>query len=78
MYISNDTDAVSEFEFRKALELLKFVEEPYEMQQKIWCTAILQDTWSHYDVNAPTNALQKLIFFKLVELCFVLGKSDYH
>lgn len=73
LYIAEENvSSEIEMDLRKSLELTKFFEDPYEMRHKIWCAAILRDKWLYYDVNAPLNTLQKLVFFKLVDLCVML------
>lgn len=32
----------------------------------------MKDSWSGYDVNQPLETMQNLIFFKLIDLCFLL------
>lgn len=74
MYVSNENPSSNDEDFRKALELLNFVENPTEMKMKIWCAAILKDPWNDYDMNSPMDSLDKMIFFKLLSLCFFYGK----
>lgn len=61
-------------EFRKALELVKFTDDPLETRYKIWCSTILRDAWVKYDSKAPLNTIRKTLFFKLAEICFHLGE----
>lgn len=68
----------TEEDFRRALELLPYVSEGQgqgevlEWRHKIWCAAILKDSWTTLDLNSPDKSLQKLTFFKLVECCYLL------
>lgn len=64
----------TEAEYRNALELLAYVDDVGEVRHKIWCAAILRDDWSSYNINAPQEDLQNMLFFKLVDLCFFMGK----
>lgn len=64
----------NEADYRRALELLAFVEDAVEVRHKIWCAAILRDDWTTYNINAPQENLQNMLFFKLVDLCFFMGK----
>lgn len=75
LYISEENSQANEEDFRKALELLRFVEFREESRIKIWCAAILRDSWSDYDVNQPLDTMQNLIFFKLIDLCFLLDRD---
>lgn len=75
LYIAEENEAANEFDFRKALELLNYMEEPYEIRHKIWCAAILRDNWTNYDTNHAIAYLQNLLFVKLIELCHLMGKA---
>lgn len=72
--ISEENESVNEFEFRKALELLNYIDEPYEVRHRIWSAAILRDNWTAYDTNNAVDYLQNLLFFKLVEVCHLMGE----
>lgn len=72
MYIAEENLQATEEDFRKALELLKYVEYSEESRMKIWCAAILRDNWSDYDENALLDTMQGMIFFRLVDLCYLL------
>lgn len=43
-------------------------------RNEIWCKAITKDNWTELDSNAPLDAIQDLLFFRLAELCITLGK----
>lgn len=75
IYISEDNENPSEVDYRKALELLEYVEEPLEYRHKIWCGAIKNDSWVDYNMNSPLDALQDLLFFKLIDLCYILDNE---
>ncbi|XP_055536307.1 nuclear pore complex protein Nup133 [Wyeomyia smithii] len=72
LFIADEYNKSSEAEFRKALELLDFVEEPMEVRHKIWCAAIMRDSWDSYNRNAPLDTMQNMMFFRLIDLCFIL------
>lgn len=72
LLVSDENEQGSEEDFRRALELLPYVEDALEARHKIWCGAILRDNWTAIDLRAPEKALQKLTFFKLVECCYLL------
>ncbi|XP_053688434.1 nuclear pore complex protein Nup133 isoform X2 [Sabethes cyaneus] len=72
LFIADEYNKSSEAEFRKALELLDFVEEPMEVRHKIWCAAILRDNWEDYNRNAPLDTMQNMMFFRLIDLCYIL------
>lgn len=64
----------TEYDYRKALELLMYVDDSIDVRHKIWCNAILRDNWTSYNANAPLDELQNMMLFKLIDLCFMLGK----
>ncbi|XP_049818107.1 nuclear pore complex protein Nup133 isoform X2 [Aethina tumida] len=76
LYISSEYTDATEVEFRSALEMLKYITD-YELRQelnvKIWCNAILRDTWDYKNLNEPMAVLQSTLFFKIIELCLALG-----
>lgn len=72
LYIADEYSKSSETEFRKALELLDFVEDPIEVRHKIWCAAILRDNWEDYNRSAPLDTMQGMMFFRLIDLCYIL------
>jgi nuclear pore complex protein Nup133 len=80
LYVSPDNSLASEAEFRKALELLTYVDEDDvdDVRHKIWCAAILRDSWinCHSDETA-TEFIAGTMFFKLIDMChFLDGNLD--
>ncbi|KAI8045319.1 nuclear pore complex protein Nup133 [Drosophila gunungcola] len=71
--IAEENDTATEVEFRKALEILSYVEQPYEMRHKIWCAAIKRDNWTDYDPNNAVDYMQKLLFFRIIEISQLMG-----
>lgn len=57
------------------MELLRYVENPEDCQIKIWCAAILKDDWEDYLPDAPLDKMQNMMFFKLIDLCYLLDGS---
>ncbi|XP_034112581.1 nuclear pore complex protein Nup133 [Drosophila albomicans] len=76
LYIAEENDAATEVEFRKALELLTYVDQPYDMRHKIWCAAIRRDNWTDYDTNNAIEYIQKLLFFRIIELSQMMGQES--
>lgn len=75
LYISDDYTTATEIEFRKALELLEYIDDSLEYRQKIWCAAILRDNWLAFNMDSPLDKINETLFFKLVELCFMLDNE---
>lgn len=77
LYICNEYSDATELEFKKALDILTFVNEEElreELHLKIWRSAILRDSWNFMNLDSPLEVLQGTLFFKLIELSMVLGK----
>lgn len=75
LYISEEYTKASEIEFRKALELLVFVDDSLEYRNKIWCAAIKRDNWLNVNMDAPLDKIHETFFYKLVELCYMLDSE---
>lgn len=76
LYICTEYKDAGEVEFKKALELLQYInneELREELNLKIWRSAILRDSWNLGNVDAPLEILQHTLFFKVVDLAVVLG-----
>jgi len=58
------------------LELLSYVEQPYDMRHKIWCAAIKRDNWTDYDPNNAVHYMQKLLFYKIIEISHLMGNDS--
>lgn len=72
LYISEEYTTATEVEFRKALELLLFIEDSFEYRNKIWSAAIKRDDWINANMDAPLDKITESLFYKLVELCYML------
>nr|CAD7413843.1 unnamed protein product [Timema cristinae] len=73
--ICDDNQSANEYDFKKALDLLKYVPDDLdrsELGHQIWCKSILRDDWTNADVNSPIDTVQKTIFFKIVDLIGVM------
>ncbi|XP_059618907.1 nuclear pore complex protein Nup133 [Phlebotomus argentipes] len=75
LYISEENEGATEYDFRKALEMLQFVEDNQTVRHKIWCAAILRDSWTNYDMNDPLNDMQDMMFFKLIDCCHLRDEN---
>lgn len=72
LYISDEYTTATEVEFRKALELLPFVDDSLEYRNKIWSSAIRRNNWLDVNMDVPLDKVSETYFFKLVELCYLL------
>lgn len=75
LYISEEYTKASEVEFRKALELLNYVDDGLEYRNKIWCASIKRDDWLNVNMDAPLDKINETLFYKLVELCYMLDSE---
>jgi len=46
------------------------------MRHKIWCAAIKRDNWTDYDPNNGVDYMQKLLFFKIIEISQLMGHES--
>lgn len=77
LYICNEYADAGELEFKKALDILQFVDNDElreELYLKIWRSAILRDSWDYKNLDAPLEILQGTLFFRLVDLSIALGE----
>lgn len=74
LFIADENTDVTEEDYQKALSLTPFVEDPLDIKHKIWCSAILRDTWDSYNVNAPLETVQHFMLYKFIDLCLILCK----
>lgn len=75
LYISEDYTTSTEIEFRKAIELLAYVDDAIDFRNEIWCSAIKKDNWFDINMDAPFDKIRETTFYKLVELCYILDNS---
>lgn len=74
MYICDENVLANELDFKKALDLLNFLENPEERESRrlrIWARAILRDAWTQFDTDNVLQSISGTIFFKIIE--FSLG-----
>lgn len=72
LLVAVEHEEANEYDFQKALALVPFTEDPADVNHKIWCSAVLRNSWDSYNINAPQDTLQNLLFFKLVDQCFFM------
>ncbi|XP_062502750.1 nuclear pore complex protein Nup133-like [Corticium candelabrum] len=72
-YTSPDLNpSASEYDFKKALDLVTCVaDEDIDIDQlslRIWCRAILRNSWSEMEGVEPVASLRETLFFRIVKL----------
>ncbi|EFA05993.1 Nuclear pore complex protein Nup133-like Protein [Tribolium castaneum] len=81
LYICKEYTEAAELEFKKALDLLNFIDDEelrQEMSLKIWRYALLRDAWQHQNLDSPMEILQHKLFFKLVDLAMDLEGDGWN
>lgn len=77
LYTSEDNIDANEYDFKKALDLLDYVEEKDEkasLKLRIWARAAKRDQWDIIGKN-PEQQVQEMVFFKLMDLVHFMGDS---
>ncbi|RZC40660.1 nuclear pore complex protein Nup133 [Asbolus verrucosus] len=81
LYTCKEFREAGELEFKKALDLLAFVDDDelrQELSLKIWRCALLRDLWDHKNLDSPLEILQNKLFFKLVDLAMILDGDGWN
>ncbi|XP_066258897.1 nuclear pore complex protein Nup133 [Euwallacea similis] len=76
LYINTHYVDAKELEFRKALDVISFIEddnERAELTLQVWRAALLRDTWNFPNLDNPLDCLRETLFFKLVDISVYLG-----
>ncbi|CAH0728191.1 unnamed protein product, partial [Brenthis ino] len=76
MYIDSDSPSLTEYDYKKALDLTDFVpdmERRDELRLRVWCACIRRDDWSQARMDAPADALRDIMFFRLIDLVHLMG-----
>lgn len=75
LYTSEDNVVGYEYDFKKALDLLEYVEPEEDkaaLKLRIWARAAKRDQWDTVGKN-PEQQVQETIFFKLMDLAHFMG-----
>lgn len=78
LYTSDDNIDANEYDFKKALDLLEYVEQEDEkvsLKLQTWARAAKRDQWDTLGKN-PEQQVQETIFFKLMDLAHFTGMSS--
>ncbi|XP_067845644.1 nuclear pore complex protein Nup133 isoform X2 [Heptranchias perlo] len=76
LYISDDNTGANEYDFKKALDLLEFVEKEEgldadfdinTLKLEIFCQAIQRDDWSFDAKDNPVEAAKETILIRIIE-----------
>ncbi|EFN82872.1 nuclear pore complex protein Nup133 isoform X2 [Harpegnathos saltator] len=75
LYTSNENVIANEYDFKKALDLLDYVEQEEDklsLKLQIWARAARRNQWNTVDKN-PEQQVQETLFFKLMDLVYFMG-----
>ena len=79
LYVGEENVDADHIDFKKALDLLDFVnledEEKLNIWLHIWCRSIMKNTWTDIDKDNPLESVRDTVFFRLVEFAFMQGKD---
>lgn len=78
MYICDENVLANELDFKKALDLLNYLEDFEERESqrlRIWAKAILRDAWTQFDTDNVLQSINGTIFFKIIE--YALGTGTF-
>lgn len=78
MYICDENVLANELDFKKALDLLRYVEDAHERESRrsrIWAKAILRDAWTTFDTDNVLSSVSSTVFFKIVEFSLSTGNG---
>jgi len=73
LLISEENESITETDYLKALELIYYTDDSIDSRHKIWCAAILRDSWFDIDMNNPMDQMENMMFFKLIDLCYFMN-----
>jgi len=77
LYVGEENVDADYIDFKKALDLLNFVDlsedERVQIWLHIWCRSILKNTWTDIDKDNPLDSVRDTVFFRLVEFALMQG-----
>lgn len=77
LYTCEENEVANEYDFKKALDLLDFVEQEEEkasLKLRIWARVARRDKWDIVTKN-PEQQVQDTMFFKLMDLTHFMGRK---
>lgn len=78
MYICDENILANELDFKKALDLLHYIDDADErdaLRLTIWARSILRDAWTQLDTDSVLQSISSTVFFKIIDFCLTTGKS---
>lgn len=79
MYICDENVLANELDFKKALDLLHYVDDADErdtLRLNIWARSILRDVWTQLDTDSVLQSISGTVFFKIIDFTLNTGGQD--
>ena len=76
MYISDENTLANELDFKKALDLLNFVEDSEHrdtLKARVWAKAILRDAWTQLDTDDVLHSIRSTLFYRIIDFSMSAG-----
>ena len=70
MYICDENVLANELDFKKALDLLHYiddVEERDSLRLSVWARSILRDAWTTLDTDSVLQPITSTVFYKIID-----------
>ena len=78
MYICDENVLANELDFKKALDLLHYIDDADErdsLRLTVWARGILRDAWTLLDTDSVLQSISSTVFFKIIDFCLTTGKE---
>ncbi|XP_045537978.1 nuclear pore complex protein Nup133 [Papilio machaon] len=76
LYIESESEALTEYDYKKALDLTDFIEEPElreELRLQVWCACAVRARWEELGSEAAAGALRDTALYRLADLVHLMG-----
>ncbi|XP_068619405.1 nuclear pore complex protein Nup133 [Battus philenor] len=76
LYIDSESKSLTEYDFKKALDLTEFIEDPEEREHlrlQVWCACVQRDEWEELASEAAAEALRGTLLYRLADLVHLMG-----
>lgn len=86
MFVMSSGNGLTEYDYSRALGLCDLVtnadqeitqRDIMELRRRIWCSTILVDSWSKYDMDVPLNTIENMMFFKVISAVHLLCNVNF-